>query len=431
MSRFLAAFGLVLAAAAALLFRHTGGERTPLTAGPRSLGSAAPSPAALATLPSGVDAASGSRVASARWLIDVVDASGAAIPDAALRAFLELTPQASAPLLDGRGRAEWADVLPGTYRLEVDAPGHPTVVRAVTLDPGETRRTVVQVGAPCSVRGRVRDTRGRARASHLVVFLQPSQAVPPATDLLALPHATTDASGAFALDVPQGGAWRLAVVYGGAVLYEEARATQLGPDGPRQADVVVEAATRLVLSVEGEPLVGAVEALSLYRLGTPLELARREELRRRMEALAASGSPEPAPDDPEAAEELRRAREGELAADSDPATRALRARQQHWLRVVPEGWVRVQSTVVPERRVLVLEGLPPDTELRVALRRGDEVFRVTPSLLLPPAADQAARLVPPAPVPAEEVPTDSFRAAELLLEAPSAAPALVPGVTWQ
>ena len=333
----------------------------------------------------------------ARWEVLVADPKGRPVASAAITAAPMLAPE-STPALTATGRAEWHGVQPGTYALAVEATGFPRWTAEIVLVRGANERTLVRLGEECRVVGRVRDTRGTALRDHMVAFLKAEQRPPEsAPELFGLPHTTTAGDGTFELVLPGAGEWRLVVVHGGRLVHEETRTKALAGDRTERAEVVVQASTRLTLRLDAELLAPGAEALTnyaltIYALASPIELARREELRRHMAELAARGSDELEPDDPEALEERRRAQAGE----SDPALLAQLERQKHWATVVPEGWVKVQSTAIPERRVVVFDRLPHDTELRLALRQGDEVLRVAPALFLGLGADQAARLVPPA-----------------------------------
>lgn len=395
-------------------------------------GGSAEAPANLTGLDAGTGRAPGTDLAGVTgWDVHALDPSGRPIPEATILA------RKGDLLLEGSGEVEWTDVDHGEWTLEVADGESPEVTRRVTVVEGRRNSTYVTLGAPVTVRGTLMNTRGERLRDHIVGFLRPGEDVPtrPA-GFRAIAHGTTDASGVYSATLPETARWRPIVVFGGKVLLEGGFETIESDGLGRRCDIVVQANPRVVFRLD-EPEQytpqGGIAALSVYRLSTPLELARDAELERRREEIAARAEAEPDPLDDGSAESQERSSEeaGATASGDDPELQERIARQAKWRRVVPEGWRRVASSVVPPSGRLVFDHLAHDVEYRVALRLDQEVFRVEPSVFLGLGEVVEAQLMPPMPRP-EGTPLDEPLRTSPLSPRPIPVEGETPraGVTW-
>jgi len=376
--------------------------------------SSAGAAADLSGLDAGAGRAPGTDLAGVTsWDVHALDPSGRPLPDATISA------RKGDLLLEGTGEAEWTDVDHGEWTLEVMDGESPEITRRVTVVEGRRNSTYVTLGAPVTVRGTLMNTRGERLRDHIVGFLRPGEDVPtrPA-GFRAIAHGTTDASGTYSATLPETARWRPIVVFGGKVLLEGAFETIESDGLGRRCDIVVQANPRVVFRLDDPEQYtpeGGIAALSVYRLSTPLELARDAEMERRRQDIAARVEAEAPPLDDDSADGRERDSEeaGAIAAEDDPELQERIARQAKWRRVVPEGWRRVASSVVPPSGRLVFDHLTHDVEYRVALRLDQEVFKVEPSVFLGLGEIVEAQLMPPMPRPGGSPPDEPLRTSPL------------------
>ena len=359
----------------------------------------------------------------ATWSVVVVDPDGAALDQASIKAHCQREERRAT------GNADWTAVTAGTWQLSVEADGFAPHLSRVALTNSETTRTIVQMGLPCAVAGRVRDTREEPLKDYLVIFLQPDQQAPTkANEFRSLPHAVTDRDGYFEIVLPKEGPWRPIVVYGGRVLLEAERHEQLFNGPTRFAEIVIPASSRLVTFFKGDTGTEqqpALLAFSVYRRPNAEDLAKEQALEVRRASIVAV---EPDMSDPDTAEEVRRAIEHE----DDPVRLAQIEKQKNWRRAAPAGWKSIGSSVVPEGRVIVFDRLPYDTELRFALRRDNEVFRVAQPAFLPYGGIVHATLELPDSSAADPDPAAPLRLCPIYFESPEGGLAtLSEGVDWR
>ncbi len=330
--------------------------------------------------------------------------------------------------LSGAGTAVWDDVLPGTWRLRVTSAKGQVIERDVTLRPGEENKTYVRLGMPATVTGNLVNTRGERLVSHLVCFLRKGEQVPDeAGKLRGLTSASSDIAGNFEVELPETGRWRPVVIYGGRVLFE-GDFEELKPDGlRRRCNIVVPAKPRLVITMEGFDQIkeaGELVAVSVYRPKTPEEFIKEAEYAR----LRRERTP-PTVDDQDSEDakgEFLRAK----AAAEDPERLAIIEKQKKWLKVVPEGWRSIGSSIIPESGRLVFDHLDHDREYRLATRKGNEVFRIDSSVYIGFGEVLRAHLTPPSPV-ADPESLDSLRRCAIALRPVTVGgEPLAPGATW-
>lgn len=288
--------------------------------------------------------------------------------------------------------------------------------------------------APASIQisGRVRDTHGEPKDQHLV-GLYPAASPPPASpaEWLALPHARTDARGAFLAELPSAGDWRLFVGFGGKVLIEDHAAHHVTHAAPGIASVVVPAAARLEVRVEDALTVGgarpaARRTVSVYRSPSTAEAERRATF------TAPTGPRDFGPHfDNQGFDESA----PEPNAPPRPALSPL-VQRLHELRptAAPSDSLVVFSALVGRDGRVVFENAPVGQALRFAASQDDEAFHVEGAVQLAEGAHAIVRLALPAPLPEDGPLPTALRSVPLQHE-PSAAgaagPPLVPGVTWR
>ncbi len=134
----------------------------------------------------------------------VVDAAGRPVAGAQVRARSDDAESAEPALgvtADQAGAFRLRALPPGQLVLQAEAAGHApsaSVVVTVSDEPGAARQDVVlRLAAPVTLRGRVIDERGAGIAGAVVRAMRPMSQV-------ALPRATTDAQGGFALELGPG-----------------------------------------------------------------------------------------------------------------------------------------------------------------------------------------------------------------------------------
>jgi hypothetical protein len=180
----------------------------------------------------------------------VVDAAGRPVPGAQVRARsddAESAEPALAAAADQAGAFRLKALPPGQVVLQAEAAGHaPSASVVVTVsDQGAARQDVVlRLAAPTTLRGRVIDERGAGIAGAVVRALRPMSQV-------ALPRATTDAQGGFALALGPG------PVYLAAEAPGFAPSRQLGVEVPGPEPIIMLAPGGTISGVvtgPGEPL---------------------------------------------------------------------------------------------------------------------------------------------------------------------------------
>ncbi|MEZ6016274.1 MAG: carboxypeptidase-like regulatory domain-containing protein [Planctomycetota bacterium] len=320
------------------------------------------------------------------WTVEVVDNKGQAVPEASVRA------QMGEAVLAGTGGATWPEPAAGTWTLTVEAAPFPTWQRAVIVLAERPTVTRIVLGEPHTLEGRVRDSYGDPRRYHIIGFVPDNGPVPTSpTEWMKLPNGRTDASGHFMAQLPHRGRWRAFVGFSGKVMYEDPQPVEFTDAGPFQVEFVVQAPTRLLIEAHEPP--GATTELpigvSVYRSAAILDLER--PLPPQLRSDAAPDLDDPTLDE-EMREEMRAAWEHERApmSDSDRAALAYRA------LVVPDGWRMDRSSILDAQRRLLLEFLPVDEELRFAVSRGAEVFRVDGSAWLSASPPVRVRIDLPA-----------------------------------
>lgn len=333
-----------------------------------------------------------------------------------VRSHTEPAPDRLPHLLEEEGAA------PATAAAEGLAPD----VASEPLTDAE-ERAFTQLGVACTISGAVRDTYGSKLHDHFVVFLRPGQRTPRGlVELASSLHAKTAGDGSFRLDLPSEGSWRPVVALGGAVLFDDGRHTLVTREGPSRMDVTVQAATRLTLTIEDLTLAANATALSIYRRATPLEVARREARLNQPAQFGAADDGEGPLEDLVIADE----RAPGAAVEVGPALRMRLARQKRWRTVAPDGWIPVRSTVVPASGIVEFERLAHGSELRVGLRRADEVLRVAPPLVLARGEAQRATITPPPPKAADADPLEDLRSAPVVVTSTPTANQLDAGASW-
>lgn len=328
------------------------------------------------------------------WLVEVVAADGSTPRDVRLHARL------GEKDLRAEGRASWAEPSAGTWTLEVQAEDFPRWSRDVVVVADATTRTRVVLGEPHRLEGRVLDSYGDPRKHHLVGFVRDGAAAPISpSEWLALPHARTDLAGRFLAELPQGGRWRTFVGYSGKVLFEDSRVVEFTEQGPFQVELVVQAPTRLLIEAHEPPGHGTDVPIgvSVYRLAELLDRERPLPPQVTTDEL-------PDLDDPALDEDTRAELTAAVAAQSKPLDDAERAALAYRLSVVPPGWRMDRSSILDAQRRLLLEFLPVGEELRFAVSRGAEVFRVEGSAWLVDSPPTRVRLDLPAPLPPDVTP---------------------------
>jgi hypothetical protein len=328
------------------------------------------------------------------WLVEVVAADGSTLRDVRLRA------RCGDEALDAEGRASWAEPSAGTWTLDVEAEAFPRWSREVVVVADTTTRTRVVMGEPHRLAGRVLDSYGDPRKHHLVGFVRAGAAAPTSPrEWLELPHARTDVAGRFLAELPRGGRWRVFVGYSGKVLFEDTGVVELTEKGPFEVELVVPAPTRLLIEAHEPPGLGTDVPIgvSVYRLAEVLDRER---------PLPPQITTDELPDleDPALDEDTRAELTAAVAAQSQPLDDAERAALAYRLSVVPPGWRMDRSSILDAERRLLLEFLPVGEELRFAVSRGAEVFRVEGSAWLVDSPPTRVRLDLPAPLPPDVTP---------------------------
>lgn len=350
-----------------------------------------------ALVPSSASGNDGSREALAprakEWTVEVSVAGDPAaahdVTDARVRATL------GDEVLEARGAAAWTSPRAGTWTLEVSLPPHPTWRRDVVVLPNHPTHTRVLLGEPHVVRGTVRDSYGDPRMHHMVAFVEGDAPVPTRPEeWLPLPHGRTDRNGQFVAELPRRGRWRAFVGFSGKVLFEDARPVEFTEAGPFEVSIVLQAPTRLLIEAH-EPKgreTSLPVGVTVYRRAAILDVERPLPPQ-----ITSNEYPDPDDPnlDPDTAAELRLAIEHETR----PRTAEDIAQQEHRAKVVPEGWRMDRSSVMSAQRQLLLEFLPVGEELRFAMSRGTEVFRVEGSAFLVDSPPTRVRIDLPAPAP--------------------------------
>lgn len=328
------------------------------------------------------------------WLVEVVAANGAMPRAVRLRARLG-DEVLEAELHGTLDRVAWAEPSAGTWTLEVEADTFPRWSREVAIVADATTRTRVVLGELHRLEGRVSDSYGDPRKHHLVGFVPDGAHAPTSpSEWLKLPHARTDLAGRFLAELPQGGRWRAFVGYSGKVLFEDTHVVELTEQGPFAVDLVVPAPTRLLIEAHEPPGHGTDVPIgvSVYRLAEVLDRERPLPPQITTNTL-------PDLDDPALDEETRAELRASIAANAAPLDDAARAALAYRLSVVPTGWRMDRSSILDAQRRLLLEFLPVGEELRFAVARGAEVFRVEGSAWLVDSSPTRVRLDLPAPLP--------------------------------
>lgn len=300
------------------------------------------------------------------WRVLVQDTDGEPVPAARLEARLD------GKLMEATGSAAWTGVVPGQWDLIVRSDAHTQWRRPVRVDSGPEKRTVVTLGASFVVRGVVRDSEGAPCQHRLVGFVRQGSPFPERPRAwLAQPHGRTDGGGAFEATLPEEGPYEVFVGFGGRIVLHEPVATALTPDGPSRVSIVVPASTRLVVRVEEED--GSPPrhdyGVSIFRTNESLD-------RERPIPPTPPTQPLPDPDDPALDDDARAEAIAEIEAAKrvlTPADLANIARRQS---VKHEGWRTDRSAMLGESAELFLERMPAGEELRFAVARGREPFRV-------------------------------------------------------
>jgi len=282
----------------------------------------------------------------------------------------------------------------------------------VVLVAGRATRTQVVLGAPHAITDRVRDSYGDPRRQHIVCFVPGAAPLPAsAREWTALPHGRTDFAGRFQTELPRQGDWRVFVGYSGKVLFEDARAVTFSDAGPFEVELVVQAPTRLL--IEAHEPDGARSELPIG-----VTVYRKAEVMDRERPLPPQVAPGPLPDlsDPSLDEDTRAELTLAVEAETRPQTAEERAALAYRLQVVPEGWRMDRSSLLSAERRLLLEFLPAHEELRFAVSRGAEVFRVVDSAFLREAPPTRVTLHLPPATPEGAAPPDTPAALRALVE---------------
>ncbi len=400
----LLALAAALAVGAAFLWRSAGPGPEGLRGAPGSAATAdaGPQGAELAAVPAG-RAAAAPRAGAADWQITVVDGTGAPVRDATVRAaHADGASEGLEAATDAAGAVSFAASAAGSWALTVTAPRWPAFERTVQLVAGQTTRTRVVLGAPHTLAGRVRDSYGDPRRQHIVCFVPGDTPLPTsARDWTALPHGRTDLAGNFRVELPERGDWRAFVGYSGKVLFEDQQSVTFTDAGPFEVELVVQAPTRLL--IEAHEPDGARSDLPIG-----VTVYRKSELLDRERPLPPQVEPGPLPDldDPSLDEDTRAELTLAVEAETRPQTAEERAALAYRLQVVPEGWRMDRSSLLSAERRLLLEFLPAHEELRFAVSRGPEVFRVLDSAFLNESPPTRVTLyLPPAPPAGQPLPT--------------------------
>jgi len=333
------------------------------------------------------------------WLVEVVAADGSTPREVRLRARLG-DEVLEARLLGTLTQAAWTEPVAGTWVLEVESEAFPRWSREVVVVAEHTTRTRVVLGEPHRLQGRVFDSYGDPRMHHFVGFVRDGAAAPTSpSDWLLLPHARTDVAGRFLAELPQGGRWRAFVGYSGKVLFEDTRVVEPREQGPFEVDFVVQAPTRLLLEAHEPPGLGTDVPIgvSVYRLAEILDRERPLPPQVTTDVL-------PDLDDPALDEDTRAELTAAVASQKKPLDDAERAALAYRQTVVPAGWRMDRSSILDAQRRLLLEFLPVGEELRFAVSRGAEVFRVEGSAWLVDSPPTRVRLDLPAPLPPDVTP---------------------------
>ncbi|MEM6674467.1 MAG: carboxypeptidase-like regulatory domain-containing protein [Planctomycetota bacterium] len=367
-------------------------------------------------------------VETAEWHVVVVDEAGRVLEGA------QLVAVRAGGRLEGFGSTTWLDAEPGVWTLIVRSEGLPVWRDEVEVASGERTTTRIQLGQGIRVDGSVQDQGGVHCAGYIVGFVPDGGAAPTVPSRwLEFPHTRTRGDGQFTALLPEG-TYRLFVGYGGKVLFEESSARALAIGRPERVDVTLPSPTRLLIEVSDPPghVRESAHGVTVYREATLLALDRPPRPRGSTESLGRASREVDFQADAETAAEHAAADDRiERATEESNSVEAQRARALREA-VVPEGWAKARSGFCSVEGRLLLERMPVHEELRFAVYRAPEAFRVEGSAFLEPGSRTVVRLTLPPALPADAPPRTEPRTvvAEIESIAPPDSEAEV-GAVWR
>ena len=344
--------------------------------------------------------------------------------------------------LRSQGPALWRDLPPGAWSVSAEHERFPTHRARAELVAGRSNRTIVRLDRELRLQGTVRDRFGTPAVGTRVWFLRAGESHPADGDEARTRiGAITDRSGAFRVDLPEAGAWRVSVGgLGGAEMLSEPEELEHG--SPSSLEVVTGGATRLEVALD-RPLADPI------RRGVLQVLERRPPpepqilLERPANASTSLGTGplrDGAPRDLERLRDIgalpggRRADPQELDDEEDELLRErLRAEASEAgepSRTPPE-WLARTTLDLSGAQSFPVQHLPAQSDLRIALVLDEARFEAPQVFRLRPDETTRVEITLPGDVPAADDGGEALPLGMRVRVVPLPADAPPPGFLWR
>jgi len=376
------------------------------------------------------------------WDVRVIDGSGRSLTDALL--------VATGP--DGEERRStgpvlWRDLAPGAWSLSAEHERFPTHHARAELVASRPNRTIVRLDRSLRLSGSVRDRFGTPSVGTRVWFLRGGESHPTDGDQARTRMgAVTDRSGAFRIDLPEAGEWRVSIGgLAGAEMLSEPQELEHG--SPSSLEVVLGGATHLEVALD-RPLADPIRRGALQVLERRPPPEPQVVLERPTDDSASLGAVRLSRDDPADLERLRdigalpggrrpdlqRPDPQQLDDQQDELERErLRAEAGEAGETVhaPPEWLARTTLALRDAQSFPVPNLPAGSDLRIALVLDEARFEAPQVFRLRPDETTRVEITLPGAAPLAGEGSEVLPLAMRVRVVPLPPEAPRPGFTWR